>query len=182
MWGDNRILVIRYEATNAREIVDYLEKKWQRMADGIPFEYSFYDEELKQQYKEEERLGSLFMIFTILSISIAIIGLVGLASYSAEQRRKEIGIRKVFGASLSRIYVMLNRHYIKLMVISLLVATPLTWTLMQQWLDMFSYRIEIDPVVFVLAGLSELLIALVCVGYLAIRAASANPADVLKEQ
>ena len=122
------------------------------------------------------------MLFTILSISIAIIGLVGLAAYSAEQRKKEIGIRKVFGASLSRIYVMLNRHYIRLMIISLLVATPLTWVLMKQWLEMFTYRIEINPIVFAVTGLTELVIALVCVGYLAVRAASANPADVLKEQ
>jgi putative ABC transport system permease protein len=127
-------------------------------------------------------MASLFSIFTGLSITIAVIGLVGLVSYSAEQRKKEIGIRKVFGASLSRIYIMINTQYVRLICISLLIATPGAWFLMQQWLNSFPYRVEVNPLIFLVSGLVELVLALVCVSYLALRAASLNPAAVLKDE
>ncbi len=148
----------------------------------MPFEYSFYNDEIQSRYQEEERLGSLFTIFTGLSMTIAVIGLIGLAAYSAEQRRKEIGVRKVFGASLTSIYIMMNVHYVRLMLVALVIATPLTWWVMQQWLDTYSYKVSIAPWIFILAGLAELVLALVCVGYLALRAASVNPSHVLKEE
>jgi putative ABC transport system permease protein len=124
------------------------------------------------------------MIFTALSITIAIMGLVGLVSYSAEQRRKEIGIRKVFGATLSGIYVMMNKEYLRLMAIALLVATPTSWWLMQQWLGQIplNNRVEISPFVFVIAFAAELVLALICVGYLALKAASLNPTVALQEE
>src|SRR5690606_6809726 len=127
---------------------------------------------LQQNYKQEERLSSLFMIFTSLSITIAILGLVGLVSYSAEQRKKEIGVRKVFGASLSGIYVMMNKEYLRLIGIALLFAAPISWWLMQQWLMQIpeDNRIEISPFIFVIAFAAELLLALVCVGYLSLKA------------
>ena len=118
----------------------------------------------------------------MLSITIAIIGLVGLVAYSAEQRKKEIGVRKVFGASLSSIYVMMNTQYVKLLVVALIIATPLSWWIMQQWLDTFQYKVSINPWLFIWAGGAELILAMVCVGYLALRAASLNPAVVLKEE
>jgi len=134
------------------------------------------------QYEAEERLASLFSLFTTLSIVIAVIGLVGLVSYSAEQRRKEIVIRKVFGASSSRIYLLINHQYIRLIAVALLLAAPLSWWLMQQWLNTFSYRIALNPLWFVLAGVVQVIIAMACVGWLALRAASLNPALVLKEE
>jgi putative ABC transport system permease protein len=143
---------------------------------------SFYDEEVRMQYQQEMKMGSLLSIFTALSITIAVIGLVGLVAYSAEQRKKEIGIRKVFGASLASIYVMINAQYIRLLVIALIIATPVSWWLMQQWLDTYPYRTTINPWIFVGAGVAELFLALVCVGYLALRAASLNPATVLKDE
>jgi putative ABC transport system permease protein len=149
---------------------------------ATPLEFSFYNEELKRQYRQEQQMGSLFTVFTVLSVTIAIIGLVGLVAYSAEQRKKEIGIRKVFGASTGSIYMMMNSHYIKLMIIALIIAVPLAWWFMQQWLNDFPYRIEISPFVFLFAGLGELVIALICVGYLSLRAALLNPSHVLKEE
>ena len=127
-------------------------------------------------------MASLMSIFTGLSITIAVIGLVGLVAYATEQRRKEIGIRKVFGASLMRIYIMVNAQYVRLLVISLCVATPVSWWLMQQWLDTFPYRTEINPWIFVVAGVTELILAVCCVGYLALRAVSVNPATVLRDE
>jgi putative ABC transport system permease protein len=182
MYGDNRIITIKYEAGKSNELLARLKSRWSQLVDNSPFEYYFMDEQLRRQYNEEQQLGSLFSIFTGLSITIAVIGLVGLVAYSAEQRKKEIGIRKVFGASLTSIYVMINTQYVRLVLVSLVIATPAAWWLMQQWLETFPYRTRINPVIFVVAGLAELVLALICVGYLALRAATLNPSSVLKEE
>jgi putative ABC transport system permease protein len=108
IWGDGRIVSIKYESQSLRDIVRAVEAKWTERVANTPLEYAFYREDILAQYKQEEQAARLFSVFTIFSIVIAVIGLVGLVSYSAEQRKKEIGIRKVFGASLSRIYVMIN--------------------------------------------------------------------------
>lgn len=183
MWGDDRILVIRHEPGTPYEILKKVEEKWKAMTlEEVPFGYSFYNEEVKAQYQQEERLGSLFSIFTGLSMIIAIVGLVGLVAYSAEVKKKEIGIRKVFGASTAGLVMMMNSQYIKLIALSLVIACPLAWWALQQWLDTFAYRTEISPLAFVLAGLAELVLAMVSVGYLSLRAASLNPSRVLKEE
>lgn len=180
-WGDNRIAMVRYEPSSFKPLVSALEKRWKQLSQA-PFSYTVYNDYLRAQYRQEERIVSLFSIFTVLSIVIAVIGLVGLVAYSAEQRKKEIGIRKVFGASRGRIYLLINRPYVVLLAISLLAATPMTWYLMQQWLDSFAYSIEIDLTTFVAAGMVELILALVCVGYLSIRASTLNPVAVLKDE
>ncbi|MBA4053615.1 MAG: cell division protein FtsX, partial [Marivirga sp.] len=179
---NNRIILVRYNSMDLPALVSKIENRWNQLAEATPFETSFYDEELKMQYQQESRVASLMSVFTVLSITIAVIGLVGLVAYSAEQRKKEIGIRKVFGASLGRIYVMINAQYVRLLGISLLIATPVSWWLMQQWLNTFPYRTEIDPWIFITSGVAELILAMVCVGYLALRAASLNPATVLKDE
>jgi putative ABC transport system permease protein len=181
-FGDIKIVFVRYNTRDINGLIRNLENDWNKLVEATPFSISFYDEEVKMQYQQEQRMASLFSIFTGLSITIAVIGLVGLVSYSAEQRKKEIGIRKVFGASLSRIYVMINIQYVRLLCISLLIATPASWLLMQQWLNTFPYRVEVNPLIFVISGLVELVLALLCVSYLALRAASLNPATVLKDE
>jgi putative ABC transport system permease protein len=181
-FGDMKVVLIRYNTQNIQRLTATLENQWNKLVEATPFSFSFYDEEVKMQYDQEQRMASLFSIFTGLSITIAVIGLVGLVSYSAEQRKKEIGIRKVFGASLSRIYIMINTQYVRLICISLLIATPAAWLLMQQWLNSFPYRVEVNPLIFVVSGLVELVLALMCVSYLALRAASLNPATVLKDE
>lgn len=181
---DDRIVLIRYQTKDLPALVSKIENKWKQLSDATPLSFTFYDEGLKQQYQAEQRLGSLFLTFTGLSITIALMGLVGLVSYSAEQRKKEIGIRKVFGASMAGIYVMINKEYVKLIVIALFIAAPASWWFMQQWLNSIPdhNRIEITPAVFVVAFVTELVLALICVGYMAIRAASLNPSTVLKEE
>jgi putative ABC transport system permease protein len=182
IWGDNRIVLIRYSNRDPLEITHDIEQKWNRLTDATPFSFSFYNEELKKQYDQEQRLSALFSIITGLSIVIAVIGLVGLVAYSTEVRKKEIGIRKVFGASLSSIFMMINTQYVKLMVISVMIASPFAWWLLSQWLSSFAYHIKLNPIVFALCGLVEILLSIACVSYLSIRAAGLNPANVLKEE
>ena len=184
MYGPERIALIRYDTKDLPRLINKIENRWRQLSENIPLSYTFYTDGLKKQYQPEQRIGSLFFVFTVLSIVIAIMGLVGLVSYSAEQRKKEIGIRKVFGASLPGIYLMINKEYVRLMIIALCIATPTSWWLMQKWLSSIPdyNRIEVSPMVFVVAFASELVLAMICVGYLALRAASLNPAVVLKEE
>jgi putative ABC transport system permease protein len=182
LWGDSRIILVKYKTDDLRALISKIETRWNQIAEATPFHTSFYDEEVKKQYEQEQRLGSLFSMFTILSMAIAVVGLVGLVAYSAETRKKEIGIRKVFGASVPRIMLLMNSQYVKLIFVSILLASPLTWWLLQKWLETFAYRVDVSPVVFVIAGVAELLLALVSVGYLSLRAASANPVSVLKDE
>lgn len=181
-YGDERIMLIRYNTRELPGLISRIENQWNELVEATPFSVSFYDEEVKMQYQQEQQMASLFSVFTALSITIAVIGLVGLVAYSAEQRKKEIGIRKVFGASLTRIYIMINAQYVRLLCVALLIATPISWWLMQQWLNSFPYRVEINPWIFITSGVAELVLAMICVGYLALRAASLNPASVLKDE
>lgn len=181
-FGDHRIVLVRYGTQDVQGLIRKIEAQWNKLAEAVPFSTSFYDEDVKMQYQQEARMASLFSVFTGLSITIAVIGLVGLVSYSAEQRKKEIGIRKVFGASLSRIYIMINTQYIRLLLIALVIATPIAWLLMQEWLNTFPYRITVNPLIFAISGVVELVLAMICVSYMALRAASLNPAAVLKDE
>jgi putative ABC transport system permease protein len=184
IYGSDRILLVKYQTDNLRALINKIEGRWKQLADAVPLSFSFYDEGLRQQYIPEQRLASMFLVFTGLSITIAIMGLVGLVSYSAEQRKKEIGVRKAFGASLAGIYLMINMEYLRLLIIALVASIPISWYLMQQWLSSIPdhNRISISPAVYVIAFVTELLLAMGCVGYLALRAASLNPAAVLKEE
>jgi putative ABC transport system permease protein len=182
IWGDWFVLAVKFKSTELRDLIKRIETKWNATLDDTPFTYSFLDQDLARQYETEEKLGRLFGTFSGLSILIAIIGLIGLVSYSAEVRKKEIGIRKVFGASTKRILILMNTTYIRLIIIAFFLASPVSWWLIIQWLDGFAYRIEISPLTFVLAGVCQLLLALLTVGYLSMRAAMLNPAKVLREE
>ncbi|NOT73703.1 MAG: FtsX-like permease family protein [Cyclobacteriaceae bacterium] len=182
LWGSERFIAIKFKTQDVSELMEKIEQHWKRLAVATPIEFQFYDELLARQYEDESKLGRLFGVFACFSIGVGIIGLIGLVAYSAEQRKKEIGIRKVFGASVTKIFVMMNSQYIKLIVIALVVATPFAWWAVQQWLDSFEYRIKISPIVFVIAGVSEIVLAVMCVGYLSLRAATLNPSTVLKEE
>jgi putative ABC transport system permease protein len=184
MFGSDRVALIRYKTGDLPKLVSQIETQWNKLAEEVPLSYSFYDQDVAKQYEQEQRIAALFLIFTGLSISIALMGLVGLVSYSAEQRKKEIGVRKVFGASLTGIYFMMNKDYVRLMVVALIIATPTAWFIMEEWLRTIpdDNRVTINPSVFVIAFGAELILALVCVGYLALRAASLNPSAVLKEE
>lgn len=182
VWGDMRVIAVKYAAHSVSRVMAGIERKWNKILDATPIDFSFMDQVLAQQYREENQLGRLLAILTGLSILVALIGLIGLVSYSVEVRKKEIGIRKVFGASITRIIVMLNNQYVRLMAIALIIASPLAWWLLRQWLNSFAFKIHISWIIFILSGIIELTVAVLCVGYLAFRSARTNPAHVLREE
>ena len=152
------------------------------MAAGQPFTYSFMDDDFNNTYKSEQQTGKIFISFAIFAIFIACLGLFGLVTYAAEQRTKEIGIRKVLGASVSGIVGMLSKDFLKLIIIAMLIAFPVAWWAMHSWLQHFAYRISITWWVFVIAGAMALLIALLTVCLQAIKAAIANPVKNLRTE
>ena len=155
---------------------------WHKDLPAVPFEFEFLDEVVQKQYESEVTLGNIINSFTLMAIIISALGLFGLASFSAEQRSKEIGIRKVLGASVSGIVRLLSKDFLKLVGISFIVATPIAWWAMNKWLQGFNYRVPISWWMFALAGFIAVLIALFTVSSQAIRAAVANPTKSLKTE
>ena len=164
------------------EILSSIEGVMKKNNPAFPFEYAFVDEAFDAKFKSEQLVGTLSQLFAFLAIFISCLGLFGLAAYMAEQRTKEIGIRKVLGASVTGIIQLLSKDFLKLVGISILIATPLAWLLMYNWLQDYAYRIEINWWVFIAAGVIAIIIALITVGFQAIKAAIANPINSLKTE
>jgi putative ABC transport system permease protein len=180
--GQNGSISFRINTTNIPGLVAQIESKWKTMASGQPFNYSFMDDDFNNIYKSEQQTGKIFISFAVLAIFIACLGLFGLVTYAAEQRTKEIGIRKVLGASVSIIVSMLSKDFLKLIIISAFIAFPVAWWAMHSWLQHFAYRISITWWVFVIAGGMALIIALLTVSFQAIKAAIANPVKSLRTE
>ncbi|MCE7864141.1 MAG: ABC transporter permease [Bacteroidetes bacterium CHB5] len=172
-------LLIRYEG-KANDAVATLERTWKTTVADEPFEYTFLDQNFDSLFKEEQRLGQLFTVLTSIAIFIACLGLMGLASFTAEQRTKEIGIRKVMGASVSSVSALLSKEFMWLVGIAFGLASVLAWYLMSQWLDTFAYRIELSPVLFLLGGLLAAGVAALTVSFHFIKAARSNPVNSLR--
>ncbi len=149
---------------------------------GFPFEYNFLDEAYQKQYITETRVGILSRYFAGLAILISCLGLFGLATFTAQKRRKEIGIRKVIGASVNGIVVMLSKDFLKLVLISLIIAFPLAWWMMHQWLQEFAYRVNIGSEVFLVTGASVFLITILTISMQALKAALTNPVNSLRSE
>lgn len=149
---------------------------------AYPFDYHFIDEEYAKKFDDQKRTATLAALFAGLTIFISCLGLFGLATYMAENRIKEIGVRKVLGASVANITTLLSKDFLKLVLIALLIATPVAWWAMQKWLQNYEYRIAISWWVFVIAGILSVLIALITVSYQAIKAAIANPVKSLRTE
>jgi putative ABC transport system permease protein len=175
-------MAIRVSTTDIYPLIAQIRNKWQSMVPGQLFDYSFMDDEFNELYATEQRTGQLFITFAVLAILIGCLGLFGLVTYSAEQRTKEIGIRKVLGASVGNITGMLSKDFLKLVVISWLIAFPIAWYAMNKWLQDFAYRVSISWWVFASAGIFALIIALLTISSKAIKAAVANPAKSLKSE
>ena len=176
------LVSVNVAAAHLPATIAAIEKSWQTMIPNRPFSYFFLDEYFDRQYRSEERFGKLFLNFSILAIFISCLGLLGLASYSTMQRTREIGIRKVMGASVSNIINLLSKEFLVLVIVSFFIAAPVAWYFMHQWLRDFAYRINISWWVFVAAGLTALLIALFTISFQAIRAAIANPVKALRSE
>ncbi len=173
-------LALRVQTSSLSETMDRLEAQWQTLAPDTPFAAGFLDERLQYLYETEQRLGQLFGYFAALAVFIACLGLFGLAAFTAERRTKEIGVRKVLGATVPRIAGLLTKEYLVLMAVANVLAWPLAYLAMQRWLDSFSYRIDLAWWVFVAAGLVALTVALLSVSYQSLKAALTDPVKALR--
>lgn len=161
-------------------IIADVEKAWKKINPETPFEYSFLDQDFQKSYEKEERVSSIIVYFTLIAIFIACLGLLGLASFTAEQRRKEVGIRKVLGASVINITTLLSKDFLKLVLIAIIIASPVSYYLGNKWLQDFAYRINISWWMFAAAGIAALFIAFATVSFQAIKAAISNPVKNLR--
>jgi putative ABC transport system permease protein len=168
--------------TNIPTLLSKMEAIYKKYDKDTPFEYTFVDDAFNQQYKAEDRLASIFSVFTYITIMLATLGLFGLAAFTIEQRTKEIGIRKVLGASLASINTLLSRDFLALVALSIVIASPIAWWAMHKWLQGFAYRISVQWWMFAVAGLAAIVTAVVTVSYHAIKAGIANPVDSLRSE
>ena len=178
--NQGRYLSIRIKGEKIPETLAFIGEKMGTFSPKYPFEYSFFDDVFDQAYRAEQRIGSIFSTFSLLTIFIACLGLFGLSSFTAESRTREIGIRKVLGASSSKIVVLLSREYIKRVIVAYLIVLPLGYWAMNRWLENFAYRINLGILPFALAALLALAIASLTVSYHTLKASAANPADSLR--
>ncbi len=173
---------IRFNASETASVLAQVESTWKRLKPNAPFEYKFMDDSFREIYKSEQRIGAILGVFTALAIAIACLGLFGLAAFTAEQRTKEIGIRKVLGASVASIIALLSKDFLKLVGIAIVLATPLAYWGMGVWLQDFAYRVELSWWVFASAGAAAVVIAFITVASQAFRAAQANPVQSLRSE
>jgi putative ABC transport system permease protein len=172
---------VRYTGS-ASEIVSSIEDLWEKHASGSPFEYTFLDQSFDQLFREEQRMGKLFTVMSCIAIFVACLGLLGLASFTAEQRTREIGIRKVMGASVASITSLLSREFMILVAVAFVVACVAGWYVMSEWLNTFAFRIELSPTVFLICGFTAAAIAWITVSYHFVKAAASNPCDAIRHE
>jgi putative ABC transport system permease protein len=170
---------LKLETENYKTIIESIEEQWQKLFPDSPMDYFFLDQFYNRQYERDDRFSQVFTLFTVLAIFIASLGLLGLASFMALQRTKEIGIRKVLGASAAGIVGLLSRGFMQPVLIAIVIACPLGWWLMEQWLQSFPYRVQINPWVFLVSGILVLFIAFISVSSQTLKAAVTKPADTL---
>jgi len=175
-------VIVSVGSTNYRSLISKIEAVWHKELQGVPFEYSFLDDEVQKQYASEITLSRIINLFTMMAIFISCLGLFGLAAFSAEQRKKEIGVRKVLGASVAGIAQLLSKDFLILIGVAIIIATPVAWWAMNKWLQAFVYRINISWWMFALAGCIAILIALITVSFQAVKAARANPVKSLRTE
>jgi putative ABC transport system permease protein len=175
-----RTLTLTLETDELRETLSFIEKKWNALHLGEVFSYYFLDEDFNRYYLSEERVGRLFSVFASLAISLSCLGLFGLASFTAEQRTKEIGIRRVLGASLSGIVILLTKEFVRLVAVSNIIAWPVAYFAMHKWLQNFAYKVSIGPLVFLLSAGLVLIVAVLTVSYHSLKVALANPVNSLR--
>ena len=179
---ENGSIAVRIATKNIPGLIEQIENKWRAMAPSQPFNYTFMDQDFNKTYRSEQQTGGLFITFATLAIFIACLGLLGLAMFTAEQRTREIGIRKVLGASVGGILGLLTKDFLKLVVLSILVASPLAWWMMSKWLQDFAYRTSISWTVFAMATGAALVTAVATISVQALKSAMANPVKSLRTE
>jgi putative ABC transport system permease protein len=177
-----RYLLVKINTANLPETMRQIEAEFNKSMPHSAFEYSFLDEHLAKLYRSEERTARVMLIFSFLSILVSCLGLFGLAAFAAERRTKEIGVRKVLGASVAGITGLLAKDFLKLVLLACVVATPVAYYFLEKWLSTFAYRIDIQWWMFAAAGVLAVLIAFLTVGFQGVRAALANPVKSLRSE
>jgi len=181
-YQDNRNIFVKIRSGKEKETIAAIEKFYRQFNQGLPFEFKFLDEDYQALYASEQRVSVLSRYFAGIAIIISCLGLFGLAAFTAQKRQKEIGIRKVIGASVSNVVLLLSKDFLKLVLIAVIISFPLSWWLMHRWLESFAYRIDIGVMIFVLAGASIIMIALLTISFQSIRAAMMNPVKSLRTE
>jgi len=174
--------LIKLDSRNQNEALSNIETFYKSYNSGLPFEYSFLDDDYRKIYAPEERIATLSRYFAGIAIVISCLGLFGLAAFTAQRRQKEIGIRKVIGASVNNIAIMLSSDFLKLIMIALLVATPVAWWAINQWLQRFAFRVDIGADTFLIASGSIILVTIVTISVQTIKASIANPVKSLRAE
>ncbi len=180
--GPNYFLNIKLKPADIRGTIDFIEATWRETTNGKPFSYNFLDQAFERQYAADEKRGQIFTLFSIACLVISCVGLFGLAAYTTEQRAKEIGIRKVVGASLSTIITLFYSDFVKLVAIGVVIAFPASYFVMDKWMDSFAYQAGMSWINFILSAIITLVITMGSISFYAIRAASINPATILKSE
>jgi putative ABC transport system permease protein len=175
-------LYVRYKDINTADAVNVVSKQFKDLYPDQPYEYKFLDDTINSLYTTEVKLGKIFGYFAGLAILIACLGILGLSVYSTQQRTKEIGIRKVLGATIGGIIKELSKDFLKPVVIAAIIATPIAWLGMHKWLEDFAYKVNISWWVFVLAGIAAIIIAFITISFQSIKAALANPVKSLRTE
>jgi putative ABC transport system permease protein len=182
LYKSNGSVVFRLNGGDAVQTVAQVEALWKKMAPGQPFNYRFMDQDFDNVYRSEQRVGQIFITFAAISIIIGCLGLFGLSAYTAERRTKEIGVRKVLGASVSNIVALLSKEFLRLILIAIVIGSPIAWFAMNSWLSDFAYHIDISLWMIASAGLLAIMIALLTVSFQSIKAALMNPVKSLKSE
>ena len=176
------MIIVRTQTGKTKEALASLKEVYKNINPSYPFTYQFADEEYRMLYRNDLIISKLSILFSALAILISCLGLLGLVMFSAEQRTKEIGIRKVLGASVGQIIVLFSKNFLELILIAFLIAAPLAWYLMKTWLQEFVYKIDISWWIFALAGILSVLIAFLTMSYQAIKAGMASPVKSLRTE
>ncbi|MNT05028.1 Macrolide export ATP-binding/permease protein MacB [compost metagenome] len=175
-------LSVKIKGNNIQAAIAEVETKWHKYLPETPFEYTFLNERFDRLYKSEQQQGKVFTIFACIAVFIACLGLFGLSAFAISQRIKEIGIRKVLGASIPEIVKVLSVDFLKLVIIAAVIAFPVAWYVMHQWLQDFAYRVSIQWWVLAISGIAAILIALITISFQSIKAAMANPVKSLRSE
>jgi putative ABC transport system permease protein len=179
---NHNFMIASVNPSGFSESVAAIENIWKEQVSDAPFEYTFLDDNLQQQYNEDRRISRIITYFSVISMIICSLGLYGLSSFMAERRLKEIGVRKVMGASVSQIMSMMSKEFVRLVLIAFAIAIPLSWYAMQKWLEGFEYKTSLNIAPFIYAGLSALVIALLTISYESLKAANTDPAKTLRNE
>jgi putative ABC transport system permease protein len=189
MWDNNQSFLsmrlnpnVVTDGVSLQKILSEVKAEMYNLAEDVPFEYSFMDQQFEDSFRSEQRMGKVLNIFTAMALSIACLGLFGLAAFSAEQRKKELGVRKVLGARTSDLVVSFSSSFTKLVLVALVIAIPLSYFAVNSWLADFAYKTSLDPKIFVVAGLSALVISWLTIGYQSLKSAHRNPVEALRDE